>query len=174
MYRQSENEVDDVAEEVFLLLQKTLLNIEGLGRQLYPDLDLWKTAKPFLERWMSEQIGPRAVWRELSQHVPRWSENLPALPNLIVDVLKQVNAGQAESTPTLQEIRQLRQQLHRAHRRNVLAIVGAAFVLGAAVLLGLDGLMMPMVWGMPIGSWVMGAGGLVLLAMAWPDSDGPD
>jgi ubiquinone biosynthesis protein len=65
-----------------VLLQKTLLNVEGLGRDLDPDLDLWRTAKPFLERWMSEQIGWRGLVRRVGDELPFWSELLPQLPRL--------------------------------------------------------------------------------------------
>lgn len=57
-----------------VLLQKTLLNIEGLGRQLDPDLDLWKTAKPFLVKWMNEQVGPKAFLRNLKNEAPDWAQ----------------------------------------------------------------------------------------------------
>jgi ubiquinone biosynthesis protein len=67
-----------------VLLQKTLLNIEGLGRQLYPDLDLWHTAKPFMERWMEQRVGPAAVLRQFSAHAPELIEQLPRLPELII------------------------------------------------------------------------------------------
>ena len=70
-----------------VLLQKTLLYIEGLGRQLYPELDLWKTAKPFLERWMNEQLGWRAVVRSLKENAPYWAEKFPELPNLLYENL---------------------------------------------------------------------------------------
>ncbi|MBT9611972.1 MAG: ubiquinone biosynthesis regulatory protein kinase UbiB [Burkholderiales bacterium] len=70
-----------------VLLQKTLLNIEGLGRQLDPDLDLWKTAKPFLERWMSEQMGMRGLAKSLREEAPRWAVILPQLPRLVFDAL---------------------------------------------------------------------------------------
>ena len=70
-----------------VLLQKTLLNIEGLGRDLDPDLDLWSTAKPFLERWMSEQIGWRGLVRRVGEEVPFWSELLPQLPRLVQQFL---------------------------------------------------------------------------------------
>ena len=70
-----------------VLLQKTLLNIEGLGRQLDPQLDLWKTAKPFLERWMSEQVGWRAFAKGLQQEVPHWARTLPQLPRLVHQTL---------------------------------------------------------------------------------------
>ncbi|MDQ8023294.1 MAG: ubiquinone biosynthesis regulatory protein kinase UbiB [Moraxellaceae bacterium] len=66
-----------------VLLQKTLLNIEGLGRELDPDLDLWKTAKPFLERWMNEQVGWRALLRHVQDEAPGWAATLPQLPRLL-------------------------------------------------------------------------------------------
>jgi ubiquinone biosynthesis protein len=66
-----------------VLLQKTLLNIEGLGRELDPDLDLWATAKPYLERWMSEQVGWRGVLRHIREEAPQWSALLPQLPRLL-------------------------------------------------------------------------------------------
>ncbi|TSE26865.1 putative protein kinase UbiB [Tepidimonas sediminis] len=72
-----------------VLLQKTLLNIEGLGRQLDPDLDLWSTAKPFLERWMVEQVGPRRLWRELKAQAPHYAKLLPRLPVLLHGYLQQ-------------------------------------------------------------------------------------
>ncbi|SCK45379.1 2-octaprenylphenol hydroxylase [Variovorax sp. HW608] len=71
-----------------VLLQKTLLNIEGLGRQLDPDLDLWNTAKPFLEKWMSEQIGPRKLFEQLRAEAPRYAKLLPQLPRLMHDFLE--------------------------------------------------------------------------------------
>ena len=79
------------------LLQKTLLNIEGLGRQLDPDLDLWKTALPFLERWMSEQVGWRAFVRGFRDEAPRWATLLPQLPRLVHEKLT------ADPTAALQE-----------------------------------------------------------------------
>jgi ubiquinone biosynthesis protein len=66
-----------------VLLQKTLLNIEGLGRDLDPDLDLWTTAKPYLERWMSEQVGWRGLWQNIRNEAPQWSALLPQLPRLL-------------------------------------------------------------------------------------------
>lgn len=71
-----------------VLLQKTLLAIEGLGRQLYPELDLWATAKPFLEQWVKEQIGPKAFLRQLKQNIPFFAEQLPHMPRLIFDYLE--------------------------------------------------------------------------------------
>ncbi|CCN50775.1 ubiquinone biosynthesis protein ubiB [Vibrio nigripulchritudo MADA3029] len=75
-----------------VLLQKTLLYVEGLGRQLYPQLDLWKTAKPFLETWMANQVGPQAVINAVKDKAPFWAEKLPELPELLYDSLKQGKA----------------------------------------------------------------------------------
>lgn len=70
-----------------VLLQKTLLAIEGLGRQLYPDLDLWTTAKPFLERWLKEQIGPKAFIKQLRENIPFFTEQLPHMPRLLNELI---------------------------------------------------------------------------------------
>ena len=71
-----------------VLLQKTLLAVEGLGRQLSPELNLWVTAKPFLENWIKDQIGPKALIRNLRQNIPFLVEQLPFLPSLLFDVLE--------------------------------------------------------------------------------------
>jgi ubiquinone biosynthesis protein len=80
-----------------VLLQKTLLNIEGLGRQLDPDLDLWKTAKPFLERWMNEQVGWRALMKNLRDEAPKWAALLPQLPRLAHHALNENRLARLES-----------------------------------------------------------------------------
>jgi ubiquinone biosynthesis protein len=70
-----------------ILLQKTLLAIEGLGRQLYPQLDLWATAKPFLENWLREQLGPKSLLKNMKENLPFLVEQLPHMPRLLNDVL---------------------------------------------------------------------------------------
>lgn len=70
-----------------VLLQKTLLNVEGLGRQLNPDLDLWQTAKPFLEKWIKKEVGPRAFLRRMKEQAPFWIEKFPEIPVLVHDAL---------------------------------------------------------------------------------------
>ena len=70
-----------------VLLQKTLLNIEGLGRQLYPQLDLWNTAKPYLEQWVVKRMGPKAIWRELKRQAPAWIQHAPHMPETIRNTL---------------------------------------------------------------------------------------
>ncbi len=85
-----------------VMLQKTLLNIEGLGRDLDPNLDLWKTARPFLERWMSEQLGWRAVVRGLKKEAPLWTNSLPQLPRLMHQALSRREP--ANLAPALAEL----------------------------------------------------------------------
>ena len=70
-----------------ILLQKTLFNVEGLGRQLYPDLDLWNTAKPFLEHWLRKQLGTRVFFRKIREYAPYWAEKFPEFPDLIYQVM---------------------------------------------------------------------------------------
>ena len=71
-----------------VLLQKTLLNIEGLGRQLYPDLDLWQTAQPFLEKWMKDRYSPKSIFNQLKRYAPDWLEHFPQIPPMIFQALK--------------------------------------------------------------------------------------
>jgi ubiquinone biosynthesis protein len=81
-----------------VMLQKTLLNIEGLGRELDPDLDLWQTAKPYLERWMSEQVGWRGMVRTLRREAPFWAQTLPTLPRLVHRLLAEDRLGGMQAT----------------------------------------------------------------------------
>jgi ubiquinone biosynthesis protein len=114
-----------------VLLQKTLLYIEGLGRQLYPQLDLWKTAKPFLENWVKEQMGPMAVLRQIKENLPFWAEKLPEMPTLLHSYLQQHPRSQQQLLTQLQllQLKQLEQ-----HRSLKLVIVAAALIISATLL----------------------------------------
>ncbi len=108
-----------------VLLQKTLLNIEGLGRELDPDLDLWSTAKPFLEKWMADQIGPRRLFEELKNQAPRYAKLLPDLPRLLHDFLKQQGQGHKR------ELEELLVEQRRTNRLlQALIYAGIGFALG--------------------------------------------
>ncbi len=151
-----------------VLLQKTLLNIEGLGRQLYPDLDLWTTAKPFLESWMRGQIGPRAFLRHLQENAPLWAERLPQLPNRIYELLEQAKDGNLKMELKPEQMQQLRREIRRANRRNFGAITGGSLLVSAAVLTALDGYAPTMLGSLPFGSWLLGSLGVIILLAAWP------
>ncbi len=108
-----------------VLLQKTLLNIEGLGRQLDPDLDLWSTAKPFLEKWMLEQMGPQRLWRELRDQAPHYAKVLPDLPRLMYDYLRR---GAQPHHTELQELIATQKRTNRLLQ--AILYGGLGFVLG--------------------------------------------
>ncbi|WP_295990106.1 ubiquinone biosynthesis regulatory protein kinase UbiB [Rugamonas sp.] len=111
-----------------VLLQKTLLNIEGLGRQLDPDLDLWKTAKPYLEKWMAEQVGWKGLWERLKAEAPRYGHIIPQLPRLVHRALLQ--GGEAPSNDG-ELLRELIVEQRRTNRLISLAVYFAgAFVIG--------------------------------------------
>ncbi len=116
-----------------VLLQKTLLNIEGLGRQLDPDLDLWQTAKPFLERWMSEQVGARAFFGRMRRSLPEWGEHLPEIPGLLHRTLQQASEGKLVVQWRSPELESLRQQMRRNTRRMLSAVLGGALLISASV-----------------------------------------
>ncbi len=112
-----------------VLLQKTLLNIEGLGRQLDPDLDLWVTAKPILERWMSEQIGPRGLLERLRQESSQWVQLLPSIPRLAHRALSV--ASEARGDGGLDNA--LLTQLIREQRRTRAALWALVLLVAAAI-----------------------------------------
>ena len=145
-----------------VLLQKTLLNVEGLGRQLYPELDLWSTAQPFLEAWMRRRIGPSGLFKTLQAHLPSWLEQSPEMPQLVHDALLQIRqAGPTEqqNQATLELLREQQRRSERRWRRGL-----AAGMLIAAALIGSQPEAQAWAATVPVWSWVLlaGAGGLVL------------
>ncbi len=155
-----------------VLLQKTLLNIEGLGRQLYPDLNLWETAKPFLERTMSEQIGARSLFKNIRKNLPLWSESLPELPMLAHHFLDKASKGKLQIEWSSPELQRLRKTIRRANRRTVNAITGGTFILGAILLYGLDALAaVRVIPGGPLLAWLSGGLGALFLASNWFDKN---
>jgi ubiquinone biosynthesis protein len=113
------------------LLQKTLLNVEGLARQLDPDLDLWKTAKPILEKWVSKQLGWRGFLDGLKAEAPTWAKILPTLPRLIADSLAQGSHQAKDQNGELEVLKALLQQERRTYRLIVGTLLfGGGFLLG--------------------------------------------
>ncbi len=148
-----------------VLLQKTLLNIEGLGRQLYPDLDLWTTAKPFLQRWMDEQVGVRALFKGVKKHLPGFLEKFPEMPGLMHSVMSQAAEGKLRQQWESEQLERIKQELHQAQGRSLLAITGAGLLVSAFVLL--DDTHLHSLAGVPTLSWVLGGVALVFLVLAW-------
>lgn len=115
-----------------VLLQKTLLYIEGLGRQLYPQLDLWKTAKPFLEDWVKQQMGPWALLRQIKENLPFWAEKLPEMPTLLHSYLQQQPKQQHQ---LLQQMQLLQLRQHQQGQQLKLAVLASGGFIAAALLL---------------------------------------
>lgn len=142
-----------------ILLQKTLLNIEGLGRQLYPDLDLWSTAAPFLEKWLKQQMGVKAFFRRIKENLPLWSERLPEIPTLMFEVLHETKQQQ-------EALRFARtQQQNAVSHRNLPSAyfclgLGLAFLASATAFL-----FMPVSY--PAYGWGLGGIGAIFLLMTW-------
>lgn len=140
-----------------VLLQKTLLYVEGVGRQLYPQLDLWKTAKPFLESWIKDQVGIPALVRAFKEKAPFWIEKMPELPELVYDSLRQGKHLQ-------HSIDKIQRDLHQHHVRQgqsrYLFGIGATLILSGTLLL----INKPEWEFMP--AWLM-AGGIVVWLIGW-------
>ncbi len=146
-----------------VLLQKTLLNVEGLGRQLYPDLDLWSTAQPYLENWMRQRIGPSGLLRTLQSRLPSWLEQSPEMPQLIHDTLVQLrNSG--TGLPVRLELAIEEERARRRDRRWRRLVLAAVLVAGAV--LSAQGQLEPLVEEMPWYGWVMVAAAAGLVARA--------
>jgi len=129
-----------------VLLQKTLLNIEGLGRQLNPDLDLWRTAKPFLEQWMRDQVGPKAVWERLRDEAPELARALPEMPRLLHRYLQAGSGPPPSLSPPPPPP----------------PVLAPTLFLSGALAAWAEG---PGWWGLPWWSWGLWAGALA--ALAW-------
>lgn len=150
-----------------VLLQKTLVNVEGVGRNLDPDLDLWKHAKPSLERWIGERVGFRRLYRKARQQAPIWIERAPEIPVLIYQALVRNAEGRMDSQRQIQTLERLALQMKRQHERMLFAVVGTGLVIAAAVLLGLEGTPPIMLGRAPLMTWLLGAAGAVSLLVAW-------
>jgi len=139
-----------------VLLQKTLLNIEGLGRQLYPRLDLWTTAKPYLEQWMHNRMGPKAIWKEIKRQAPAWVAHAPQMPELIRTTLNNVAQYPAQQKGLEQKLDRLTDELaqHSVSKKH------RAFAVTISAL-GLIGLHTPYLWGHGIST------GLISIGLVW-------
>ncbi len=138
-----------------MLLQKTLLNIEGLGRELYPELDLWKTAHPVLRQWMDEQVGPRAVLDDIRENLPQLREALRELPVVIKHLADQAAKGNPHAKTQVPELKELREQIRRQQRQHFLLATGATSTISGTLLLTLET--------MPWLGWVLFIAGIVSL-----------
>jgi ubiquinone biosynthesis protein len=138
-----------------VLLQKTLLNIEGLGRDLYPDLDLWQTAKPFIEGWFRQEIGPAAGINKLRSELPQWAQHWADVPMLAHRVLTETVNGKVRIQFESETLQALRREAKESQRRLLIGVSGGGLLISGAVLLTSPA------W-VPFGGGTMALGLLVL------------
>jgi ubiquinone biosynthesis protein len=148
-----------------VLLQKTLLNIEGLGRQLYPQLDLWTTAQPFLENWVEERYSPQGIFERLRRNAPSWLEQLPQLPEALLENLQHTRKLETQSRDQQQRLDALQGHLQRENGRRKRLVIAMLVFGGAAATAFPEGLEAMAQW--PLLSWGLLATGFYLL---WPRS----
>ncbi|KRG45163.1 ubiquinone biosynthesis protein UbiB [Stenotrophomonas pictorum JCM 9942] len=149
-----------------ILLQKTLLNIEGVGRQLDPNLDIWEVAKPVLERILRERYSPRRALKELRKRLPEIMTQAPDMPALLHSWLRQQVEGKHELAMRSQDIVTLNDTLKRMQRRVITAVTGVGLVVVSALLYGLQA-GGPQLASIPVWSWITGGVGVLALASAW-------
>ena len=149
-----------------ILLQKTLLNIEGVGRQLDPQLDIWAVAKPVLERILRERYSPRRALKELGKRLPEIMTKAPDMPALLHSWLRQQVEGKHELAMRSQDIVSLNETLKRMQRRVITAVTGVGLVVVSALLYGLQA-GGPQLASVPLWSWITGGVGVLALASAW-------
>ena len=119
-----------------ILLHKTLFNIEGLGREMYPQLDLWKTAQPVLKGWMDEQVGPRAILGDIREHLPQMRQALRELPAALQNLSQQLGDGEVTVRLQAPEVEKLQRSLDRQREQRFwLAAAVTGIVTGTIVLI---------------------------------------
>ncbi len=144
----------------FVLLEKTLIHVEGLGRRLYPELDIWAIGRPLLEQWLRDQIGPGAIMQTIKRNGPALIEQIPHIPKLAWDALQEMRTLSKNQQALLQQVEERQLRLRRRDR--------------ALTLLGLIGLGLGLLWAVqpqwvpdwsqtPAGAWIVGGIGLGLL-----------
>ena len=145
-----------------LLLQKTLFNIEGLGRELYPELDLWKTAHPILRRWMDEQVGVRATVDRLRDDLPQIRDAVRELPGIIHYLSQQISRGDLKLNLQSPELEQIRDQLTKQQRQRYWLAVGATAIITGTLIL---------TWGfLPSAAWAFIGAGIIAIFAGRPRS----
>ena len=150
-----------------ILLQKTLLNIEGVGRQLDPKIDIWAVAKPVLERILAERYSPQRFAAEFRKRLPEMVTRAPEMPRLLHAWLQQQVEGKHRLSMQSRDLREMSRTLQSLQKRMVAAILGVGLLIVAAVLYGLEA-GGPKLAGVPVATWVAGIGGLWALLAAWP------
>ena len=150
-----------------VLLQKTIINIEGIVRQLHPHLDLWETARPEMERWMSERMGVKGLIKGTILNLPRVIERLPELPNRAIDLIDKIYDGKIEMENKSEEIHKLREEMKIYNRKTILSVIGSGLILSSSIIYALNNTTHGAMISVPLVSWVLGLFGLIFIYISW-------
>ena len=150
-----------------VLLQKTIINIEGIVRQLHPHLDLWETARPEMERWMSERMGVKGLIKGTILNLPRVIERLPELPNRAIDLIDKIYDGKIEMENKSEEIHKLREEMKIYNRKTILSVIGSGLILSSSIIYALNNTTHGTMISVPLASWVLGLFGLIFIYISW-------
>jgi len=165
---QTARRFDMEVQPQLVLLQKTLLNIEGLGRELNPDLDLWQTAKPFLEGWMAERIGVRSMFKKFGINAPLWVEKLPEMPGLVYETMSQMKKYHQDQIQRDKETREMHKQMQQMAQKTYAAIFAAMLiVIAAAFVISAEGFGYTFA-DIPFISWMFAVAGFGVFFYSWP------
>jgi ubiquinone biosynthesis protein len=150
-----------------VLLQKTIINIEGIVRQLHPHLDLWETARPEMERWMSERMGVKGLIKGTILNLPRVIERLPEFPNRAIDLIDKIYDGKIEMENKSEEIHKLREEMKIYNRKTILSVIGSGLILSSSIIYALNNTAHGAMISVPLASWVLGLFGLIFIYISW-------
>jgi ubiquinone biosynthesis protein len=145
-----------------ILLQKTLLNIEGVGRMLDPEIDIWAVAHPVLKRILRERYSPLRTLRDVRKRLPEWLHNAPEFPELVRDALRQIARGEQRNVSDPRALQMSRDNAQRQHRLLACSLLGAALLIAATLLWTLTpqhGIWPPL---------CAGIAGTLAFALGWP------
>ena len=146
-----------------VLLQKTLLNIEGLGRSLYPDLDLWKTAKPFMEDWATKQTSMENFAESIKQQLPQALEIIPEIPQMLLDHIRHNKEQNQLIQHQNQELQRLQKEIKTNRSRTATLIYGATLIITGAIIANASMFSSSVLRDIPTFSWLLGGAGLAII-----------
>ncbi|MCL4526163.1 MAG: ubiquinone biosynthesis regulatory protein kinase UbiB [Gammaproteobacteria bacterium] len=138
-----------------LLLQKTLVNVEGIARDFNPALNIWEVATPLLTEWLSRQRGPQGWWSELKRYFPQWGLVLPEIPVLLHNILRQTQQGELPLVIRSDDIQGIRQELHSGLQKLTYSVGGTFIVVGLGIIAALEHRLDSRVLHLPVWAWLI-------------------
>ncbi|MBU2761833.1 ubiquinone biosynthesis regulatory protein kinase UbiB [Acidithiobacillus sulfurivorans] len=153
-----------------LLLQKTLVNVEGIARDFNPALNMWEVATPLLTEWLSRQRGPRGWWTEMKRHFPEWGLVLPEMPVLLHGILRQAQQGELPLVIRNQDLEGIRKEIRRGMLRLSFGVSGTFIVVGIGIMAALAHKLDYAILDLPLWAWLILLPGFTWVGVRWVGS----